>query len=236
LRNILADPGISAEYRGRATVFQRPCEDVLTTEIAAMPKFDMVLTSPPYFNLELYTAGEQSTLRYPTWNEWVTGWLKPVILGSLDALREGGVSCWSVKNFKTDKQYNLRDVVIEVHKETGWGLTKTIEIDGPSRMGTGRINKDGKASRKSKEETYCFMKGLPAPSSVSAPSPAPSPSPSPSPEPTPVQSVIKEAYSKLKRPELQALCRDKNIKGYSKMTKEQLITVLLAAETTIEHV
>lgn len=160
LRKILNDPAISPKHRASACILENPCEDVLTTEIAAMPKFDMVLTSPPYFNLELYTAGEQSTTRYPTWDDWVTKWLKPVILGSLAALRDGGVSCWSVKNFKTDRQYNLSDIVHEIHKEAGWVLTKTVEVEGPSRMGTGRIGKDGKASRKSKEETYCFTKAI----------------------------------------------------------------------------
>lgn len=223
LRKILDDPAISSEHRGRARIFESPCEDVLSTEIAAMPQFDMVLTSPPYFNLELYVAGEQSTSRYPIWEDWVAGWLKPVILAALAALREGGVSCWSVKNFKTDRQYNLGDMVIAIHKEAGWTLSKTVQVDGPSRMGTGRIGKDGKASRKSKEETYCFTKG-------DAPAPAPAPVPLPE---TP--------YSKMKKPELLALCREKNIKGAYKMNKEQLTAALAlatvpAAEATIEHI
>lgn len=213
LRNILNDPAIS-HYRDRAHIYEMPCEDVLSTEIASLPLFDMVLTSPPYFNLELYTAGEQSTVRYPTWNDWVEGWLKPTILGALSCLKETGVSCWSVKNFKTDKQYNLRDVVEEIHKEVGWKLVKTIQVDGPSRMGINRIGTDGKENRKSKEETYCFMYCEPSPS--------------------PLEPVVSIDYKKLTLPELKQLCKNKGIKGYSKLRKEEILTLL--EDNSIIHV
>jgi tRNA1(Val) A37 N6-methylase TrmN6 len=106
LREILADPAIPATIRARGQIIEKPAE-VALLEITKMPKFDMILTSPPYFNLEIYTAGEQSIGKWTTWDAWVSEWYKPLILRCLSCLKEGGISCWSVKNFKTDKKYPL---------------------------------------------------------------------------------------------------------------------------------
>jgi hypothetical protein len=152
LRGILDDlpPSVSQ----KATILGEPAEVGLHLE--GVFDFDMVLTSPPYFNLEVYTGGDQSIGRHTKWESWVENWLKPVILRSLELLKPGGVSCWSVKNFKTDKAYPLADVVKEIHKKAGWDLVKTVVMKGSGRPGGGRI-KDGKTTRGSEEETFCFM-------------------------------------------------------------------------------
>ena len=166
----------------------------------------MILTSPPYFNLELYTAGEQSTVTHPTWDSWVADWLKPVILGCLARLKEGGVSCWSVKDFKTDKAYGLVAAVTAIHKEAGFTLIKTIKMQGVGRMGINRINTEGKATRKSEEDTYCFrFTGFSAEVEV--------------------EDTI-EDLTKLSRTELIAKCKDRKLKGYSSKTKAELIALL----------
>lgn len=157
LRAILADPSIPAEIGANVTILEKPCEKALAEGDITGP-FDLILTSPPYFNLELYTGGEQSTATHPTWEEWVSGWLKPVIVGALALLREGGVSCWSVKDFKTDRLYKLVDAVTEIHKDVGYELVKTVKMTGVGRMGVGRINGQGEVTRKSEEDTYCFQK------------------------------------------------------------------------------
>ena len=157
LNDILADPTIPSTVRSRGMIIEKPAEFALS-ELEQMEKFDMILTSPPYFNLELYTAGVQSTNIYNTWNSWSENWLKKVILGCLSCLKEGGVSCWSVKNFKSDKLYPLADVTTKIHEEAGWKLVKTVTMTGSSRPGGNRINKEGKEKRQSEEETFCFIK------------------------------------------------------------------------------
>ena len=158
LRQILADPAISATIRARGQIIEKPAE-VALLEIAQMPKFDMILTSPPYFNLEIYTAGEQSISKWPTWDLWISEWYKPLILGYLTCLKEGGVSCWSVKNFKTDKKYLLADVTKKIHKDAGWDLIKTVVMTGSGRPGGKRIV-EGKETRESEEETFCFKRSI----------------------------------------------------------------------------
>jgi len=65
---------------------QRPFEDLETCG-----KFDLVFTSPPYFNKELYDYSEwQSFVRYPTLPEWLVGFLTPLITKSHACLKAGG--------------------------------------------------------------------------------------------------------------------------------------------------
>jgi len=143
LRSIRADIGPAGT---RATIHESPVESVILTGL-----FDLVITSPPYYNLELYNVA----LPFATWEAWVSGWLKPVILKCLGLLKPGGVSAWSVKNFRSDKVYPLADVTKEIHKEAGWTLVKTVTMRGSGRPGAARI-KDGKETRGSEEETFCF--------------------------------------------------------------------------------
>jgi hypothetical protein len=156
LMNILSDDAIPTEVTQRADIWNDPIEKLLPV-LQQEEKYDMVLTSPPYFNLELYTDGEQSTTKYPTWDTWVSEWLKPTILGSLACLQAHGTSCWSVKNFKTDKNYPLADVTKKIHEDAGWRLVKTVTMTGSGRMGGKRIE-EGKATRQSEEETFCFQR------------------------------------------------------------------------------
>ena len=156
LRSILEGPYIPQEVRSRGCILEKPAE-VALAELATMEKFDLILTSPPYFNLELYTAGDQSTQVHTTWESWTEKWLKPVILGCLGCLKEGGVSCWSVKNFKTDKKYPLADITKKIHKDAGWELVKTVTMTGSGRPGAKRIE-GGEEKRGSEEETFCFKR------------------------------------------------------------------------------
>lgn len=144
LRDILADPILPLSG---ATILESPAESASLTG-----PFDLVLTSPPYYNLELYNV----PLPY-TWETWVAEWLKPVILRCLGLLCEGGVSAWSVKNFRSDRFYQLADVTKQIHQEAGWTLVKTVTMCGSGRPGVARI-KNGKETRGSEEETFCFRR------------------------------------------------------------------------------
>ena len=129
-------------------------------------KYDLALTSPPYYNLEIYTDEDTQSHHYGTYEGWVDNFLRPVIEGVLDKLVEGGKSCWSVKNFKTDGKYNLYDDVVRIHKENGWipmqeedsnGAIQNVEFYVGNCLRPGLKDKDGN-SKKSKEITYVFIK------------------------------------------------------------------------------
>jgi hypothetical protein len=113
-------------------------------------EYDLALTSPPYYNLEVYTEEENQSHNYGSYEDWVENFLKPVVYGVLDKLIDTGYSCWSVKNFKTDKKYNLYDDVVKLHKEKGW---KQIERE----YYVGNCIRPG-SDKQGKEITYIFVK------------------------------------------------------------------------------
>ena len=114
-------------------------------------EYDLALTSPPYYNLELYSDEITQSHHYGSYEDWIDRFLKPVINGVLDKLIDTGYSCWSVKNFKTDKKYNLYDDVVKIHKERGWTkIDREFYVGNCIRPGS---HKQGK------EITYVFVKG-----------------------------------------------------------------------------
>ena len=137
----------------RVTLYHDIAESVLPT---LKDTYDLALTSPPYYNLELYSDEESQSHQYGDYSTWVDKFLKPVVFGVLDHLKEDGHSCWSVKNFKTDKAYPLYDDIVELHRKKGW-----IKIDREFYIGNclrpGLKDEDGNA-RKSKESTFVFVK------------------------------------------------------------------------------
>ena len=155
LVHILADVAVPESVRERATVYNATAESVLPTFPSG--SFDMVLTSPPYFNLELYTGGAQSVTLHPTWDIWVERWYKPLILAACACLKADGVSCWSVKNFRSDGPRPLADVTEAIHKAAGWECVLKVSMTGSGRPGARRVE-EGKETRGSEEITYCFRR------------------------------------------------------------------------------
>ena len=114
-------------------------------------EYDLALTSPPYYNLEIYSEDKNQSHKYGSYEEWIDNFLRPVIFGVLDKLLDHGKSCWSVKNFKTDKKYNLYDDVVKLHNERGW-----IKID--REFYVGNCTRPGLNMNKGKESTFVFVK------------------------------------------------------------------------------
>jgi len=130
------------------TLICEPAEKALL-EMPKEIKFDMALTSPPYFNLEIYSDESTQSVGQKDYQTWINTFLKPVIIGVIGRVRFSG---WSVKNFKTDKQYDLLDDVIRIHKENGWKqLDIMFTMSNSSRPGGGGV-------KKTEEVTYVFVK------------------------------------------------------------------------------
>jgi len=87
---------------------------------------------------------------YQTYQEWIDKFLKPSVYGVLELLTDNGTSCWSVKNFKTDKNYHLYNDIVKLHLDKNWILIDTqFYVGNPIRPGS----KDT-----SKEITYIFKR------------------------------------------------------------------------------
>lgn len=108
---------------------------------------DVVLTSPPYFNLESYSSEKtQSYNKFRTYEAWSNEWLRPLIHDSLAILNPLGLSAWNVMNFK---KYPLVDDVAKFHEEKGWTLKTTVGFNSP----LAHMRK-----LKNKDVTYIFKK------------------------------------------------------------------------------
>jgi hypothetical protein len=137
----------------RVSLHKDAAENILPT---LEKKYDLAITSPPYYNLEIYSDEATQSHHYGNYKNWYDLFLQPVVYGVLDKLKDDGKSCWSVKNFKTDKQYNLYDDIVNLHKERGWEQID-LEFFVGNSLRPGSKDKNGN-SKKSKEITYVFVK------------------------------------------------------------------------------
>jgi hypothetical protein len=119
--------------------------------------YDIALTSPPYYNLELYSDEPTQSVHAGGYQAWLDTFLKPVIQG---VIRLGvKYSCWSVKNFKTDKKYDLLDDVIRIHGEHGWRLLDGVVFTmSNSRRPGQKAPSEDVAPKKTEECTYVFVR------------------------------------------------------------------------------
>lgn len=141
----------------QASIINKPAEEGLLL-LKDDDVYDIGLTSPPYYNLEIYSGEEnQSVSRYTTYEDWVTNFLDPLITGVLKHVRY--YSCWSVKNFKTNKTYNLYDDVVRIHTEKGWKqLDIFFTMKNSKRPGISSKKENDNTTSKTEEITYIFVK------------------------------------------------------------------------------
>lgn len=107
-------------------VYNIPAEQF---NFANQKKVDVVLTSPPYFNLEVYN--QDSTQSYHKYNEyavWRDQWLEPLIVNCLSILKDDGISAWNVMNIKGK---DFVGDVLSIHEKHGWKLVDTVGFQSP---------------------------------------------------------------------------------------------------------
>ena len=88
--------------RVKYEIFCKPSEDLLNTK-SFIDKyknhFDVVFFSPPYYKLELYKGGKQSTDRYNTYNEWLQEYWLATIRLCHHVLEKGGRLCYILSDY-----------------------------------------------------------------------------------------------------------------------------------------
>lgn len=114
---------------------------------------DLVLTSPPYFNLEIYCDGiGQSENQYDNYDSWRDFWLKDVIQKSIEKLNVGGVSCWNVHNVK---KMNMIDDVRDIHETLGYSCNNEFGLRSSARQS----NQNKTKNKKTQDSTLCYVRG-----------------------------------------------------------------------------
>lgn len=113
---------------------------------------DIILTSPPYFNLEIYSESPtQSENQFINYDEWLKNWLEPVILNCLSLLNKNGTSCWNVHNVGKMK---MIDDVMKIHNKTQYKEHSVYSIQSSKRQANQNQNKNAK----NKDVTICYKK------------------------------------------------------------------------------
>jgi tRNA1(Val) A37 N6-methylase TrmN6 len=87
---------------------------------------DLVFSSPPYFNWERYSHdASQSFIRYPTYDAWREGFLRPILGESARVLRKGGHLVLNISNGR--REPNGAEV-ITLCKAVGLRYTRCIPL------------------------------------------------------------------------------------------------------------
>lgn len=100
-----------------ANIITAPAEDVAMLD----ETFDMVFTSPPYFNIEKYCDEEtQSYKRYHNISSWLSGFLFKAIRNAYGALRKGGYMMINISDvYSGHKVQNICDPMNDFIKSLG---------------------------------------------------------------------------------------------------------------------
>lgn len=93
-------------------------------------KVDLVFTSPPYFDREMYAGGKsQSWRRYDTLDSWVEGFLRPVIATAHRVLDEHGHLALNIADLKErNKVVPLVARTIETALACGFAHVDTLQM------------------------------------------------------------------------------------------------------------
>ena len=68
--------------------------------------FDFIFTSPPYYKIEKYQGDMQSHAKFKKFDDWLTGFLYPMVTFAWDSLREEGVLALNISDCYANHTYN----------------------------------------------------------------------------------------------------------------------------------
>ena len=120
------------------------CDDARNMKQYNLPKVDLVLTSPPYFDLEVYTHEQtQSINNTTTYQDWADGFLREVIKLGIEHLKDNGTSCWNVGKVK-NRDMNVD--VLKYHNEFGYDKVDVLSVISSKRQSNQTVTMNSKSS------------------------------------------------------------------------------------------
>ena len=69
--------------------------------------FDLIFFSPPYYKLELYSGGKQSTTQYPNYESWLENYWEKTIQICRHLIHEKGNLCYILSSYGKDDECDL---------------------------------------------------------------------------------------------------------------------------------
>lgn len=126
------------------------CDDALQIEKYDIPKVNLILTSPPYYDLEIYCReSTQSISKYSTYQDWSLHFFKELIGHCLYQLTDMGVSCWNVSKVGN---YDMVTDLEKYHTELDYKKINEFDVISPKRQALNKTGKD-----KSQDITVVFQ-------------------------------------------------------------------------------
>jgi 16S rRNA G966 N2-methylase RsmD len=130
------------------------CDDARNMKKYNLPNVDLVLTSPPYFDLEVYTHEQtQSISNTPTYQDWADSFLREIINLSIEHLNVNGTSCWNVGKVK-NRDMNID--VLKFHNEFGYDKIDVLNMISSKRQS----NQTTTMNSKSSDTTVVYKKSI----------------------------------------------------------------------------
>ena len=127
------------------------CDGAENMDQYDLGKFDLVLTSPPYFNLEVYSdESTQSINCRDTYDVWAENFLRVIIHKAASHLVDGGVSCWNVA--KVGKNDMEKDVE-RYHLQLNLSVKQVLTVTSSKRQSHHTAN-----DKKSSDRTVVYQK------------------------------------------------------------------------------
>jgi tRNA1(Val) A37 N6-methylase TrmN6 len=133
--------------------FIQDCAECMDyTSLSYEKHFDIVFTSPPYFDLEIYGKEEtQSCIKYPDFIRWKKEFLFEALYKSTFAVKNNGIIAINLKNItkRNGQCLELCESMILFMKSIEWHLNEIITMPVTKRPGK---------SKSSDENIYVFKK------------------------------------------------------------------------------
>lgn len=127
-------------------------DSALNMEKYEIPYVEMILTSPPYFNLEVYSHEDnQSISNISSYTEWEQNFLKPVIEKFTSKLKDNGKSCWNVAKIG---KHDMWKSINEIHSDLGFHESNVYQVQSSARQ----VNQIKSKNKKSVDKTVIFTK------------------------------------------------------------------------------
>lgn len=121
--------------------------------------FDFAFSSPPYFNLEIYSDEDtQCYNKYSNISDWMQFYVKPTILNTYKMLKPNSYYAVNIANFKTGKtSVSFVDEWLNFASEIGFKYIERVNMKLPLRCGDGH-DKSNNINQDKKEGVYVFRK------------------------------------------------------------------------------
>lgn len=113
-------------------------------------KAGLVFSSPPYFNLEVYSdSKDQCYNKFPEYNSWLLSYWRPTVVNCLENLEDGGYFALAMVDKYTG--YNLKANMLKICEDAGLRYITTHEM---------QTSKSHLSSKRQSKENIKFNDGI----------------------------------------------------------------------------